>query len=692
MTREQISFMTVEISREDVSSRDSEQSFRAMIDALPAAIYTTDAEGRITRLNPACIDLFGGSPTISSDDWCRWELFHPDGRPMPHDDSPMAIALKERRVIRGAELMAERADGTSIWLTIQAAPLLEDSGELVGGINMLVDITERKAAEARIQSDADAMKRLTELSSRLWAMRTLRGGLDEMLAATMELLRADFGNIQILDVQRGVLLIEAQRGFQNEFLEFFREVSADDGSACGRALRTGERIIVEDVEKDLDFAPLLHIAHNAGFAAVASTPIIDRDGRALGMISTHFHSVHRPTEKELHLLDLYARQAADFIEHKRADIALRESEERLRLLADNMAQLAWICDNSGNVTWYNQRWLQYTGMSSEEMKECGCTNCHHPDHVDRIVTGFTRARENGETWEDTFPLRAHDGTYRWFLAHALPIRDVNGQITCWFGTNTDIEDLKHAREAAETANRIKDDFLATASHELRTPLNAIMGWTHVLTAGNVDEETLTRGLEAIGRNASAQKQLISDLLDVSRIISGHLRFDNGVVDLRSVIAAATETMRPGADCAGIFLQLELDQDVGLVAGDAMRLQQIVWNLLSNAIKFTPAGGQVTVRLKREGTNVVLSVIDTGEGITAEFLPYVFDRFRQAESEAKRQRSGLGLGLAIVRHLVEAHGGTIRASSKGVGQGATFTVTFPLLAWNGNRLAFHPSFC
>jgi CheY-like chemotaxis protein len=206
-----------------------------------------------------------------------------------------------------------------------------------------------------------------------------------------------------------------------------------------------------------------------------------------------------------------------------------------------------------------------------------------------------------------------------------------------------------------------------------------MGWTHLLTRGKLDEETSARGLETIARNASAQNQLISDLLDVSRIISGQLRFESGVVDLIRVIDAATETVRPAADARGIVLELKLEQGAGLVSGDSMRLQQIIWNLLSNAVKFTPRGGRVTVRLKREYSSVVIVVSDTGEGISAEFLPYIFDRFRQAECTSKRQHSGLGLGLAIVRHLVEAHGGTICASSKGLGKGATFTVTFPLLA-------------
>jgi len=242
-----------------------------------------------------------------------------------------------------------------------------------------------------------------------------------------------------------------------------------------------------------------------------------------------------------------------------------------------------------------------------------------------------------------------------------------------------LESEHEARQQAETANRAKDEFLATVSHELRTPLNAILGWAHMLKRGGLDEATAARGLEVIGRNAQAQNQLISDLLDVSRIITGQLRFEASAVELGPIIEAALDTVRPAADAKGVELRLMLDPAAGIVSGDAARLQQIVWNLLTNAVKYTSKNGHIDVRLKREDTSVVIIVSDTGEGIEPDFLPYVFDRFRQAEDATTRQHGGLGLGLAIVRHLVEAHGGTVHAASLGVGQGATFAVKFPLIA-------------
>jgi signal transduction histidine kinase len=236
---------------------------------------------------------------------------------------------------------------------------------------------------------------------------------------------------------------------------------------------------------------------------------------------------------------------------------------------------------------------------------------------------------------------------------------------------------QHARRQAEEANRIKDEFLATLSHELRTPLNAILGWAQMLRMTRLDEATAGRAFETIERNARAQAQLISDLLDVSRIITGKLRLEQKPVDLAAVVDAVLDTVRPAAEAKGIPVTVHLDRPVDPVSGDPDRLQQVIWNLLANAIKFTPREGRVEVYLRQTEGNVELQVVDTGSGIRPEFLPFVFDRFRQAESTTTRSHGGLGLGLSIVRHLVELHGGTVAVESAGEGRGATFTVALPV---------------
>ena len=236
-----------------------------------------------------------------------------------------------------------------------------------------------------------------------------------------------------------------------------------------------------------------------------------------------------------------------------------------------------------------------------------------------------------------------------------------------------------ARREAEMANRAKDQFLATVSHELRTPLNAISGWIQILLKKDSNQQFLAHALEVIDRNVKMQTKIIEDILDVSRIITGKLSLSVAKVNLTPVVEAALDSMLLAAEAKGIRLEWELDADAGPVSGDPGRLQQVVWNLVSNAIKFTPRGGVVNVRLARVESQAEVTVSDTGKGISSEFLPYVFERFLQADSTSTRQHSGLGLGLAIVRHLVEMHGGTVSAASEGEGRGATFTLRLPLVA-------------
>jgi signal transduction histidine kinase/CHASE1-domain containing sensor protein/CheY-like chemotaxis protein len=244
-----------------------------------------------------------------------------------------------------------------------------------------------------------------------------------------------------------------------------------------------------------------------------------------------------------------------------------------------------------------------------------------------------------------------------------------------------------ARQAAEESNRLKDEFLATVSHELRTPLTAILGWSRLLEGGTLDDSVTQQAVEVIGRNAKAQAQIVDDILDVSRIITGNLYLDLHPLEVVPVVENAINVVRPTADAKGIRIEKYFDSTPAMISGDANRLQQVVWNLLSNAVKFTDSGGRVCVKVSRVGGAVEIKVSDTGQGISKEFLPYVFDRFRQADSTTTRQHGGLGLGLAIARHLVEIHGGTINAESAGTGRGATFTIRLPLIEATANARSF-----
>lgn len=259
-----------------------------------------------------------------------------------------------------------------------------------------------------------------------------------------------------------------------------------------------------------------------------------------------------------------------------------------------------------------------------------------------------------------------------------PILGTDGSVTGIFAHGIDITEQVEARKEAERANRAKDEFLATLSHELRTPLGSILGWVAILGADGVNEETKNKAIEVIQRNARLQSELIEDVLDVSRITSGKLRLNVQPVDLTSIVESAIESITPAAEAKGIRLGKMLDSKASLISGDPNRLQQIIWNLLSNAVKFTPKTGRVDVRLQRVDSHVEVMVADTGIGISPNAIPHIFERFTQADSGANRNHGGLGLGLAIVRHLVEMHGGTVRVESQGENMGAAFFVSLPLV--------------
>ncbi len=381
----------------------------------------------------------------------------------------------------------------------------------------------------------------------------------------------------------------------------------------------------------------------------------------------------------------------DITEQKLAEEALRHSEANFRRLADAMPQIVWTARPDGVLDYVNRRWHEFIGQSEVDASPADWHLHVHPEDIGGAAQMWGASVSTGEPYATEFRVRRADAVYRWFLVRALPIRDADGTITQWYGTCTDIHEQRalheqnallldserSARAEAERASQIKDEFLATLSHELRTPLNAILGWANVLRGDPADVEGVAEGLTIIERNARAQNQIIEDLLDMSRIISGKVRLDVHRMDLAPIVEAAIETVRPAATAKGIRVQTVLDPTARPVSGDPNRLQQVFWNLLSNAIKFTPRGGRVQVLLERVHSHLEVSIIDTGKGIEADFLPHVFDRFRQADSSTTRQYGGLGLGLAIAKQLVELHGGTVRVKSGGKDLGTTFVVALPL---------------
>ncbi|WP_315788849.1 PAS domain S-box protein [Fischerella sp. JS2] len=562
-------------------------------------------------------------------------MIHPDD--LPWVESAIHRAVYEREDYN-IEFRFMKPDGTVRWALGLGRVFYDAFGNPVTMTGVDMDISERKQAEADLRASEERFRHMADNAPMM---------------------------IWVTDAT-GYCTYLSQRWY-----EFTGQTEATGlGMGWLEAVHPDDRelsksIFLDAIERQADFRLEYRLRRQDGeyrWAIDAASPWLGKDGEFKGYIGS----------------------VIDISDRKRAERELQESEARFRTLADNISQFAWMADENGWIFWYNQRWFDYTGTTLAEMEGWGWQKVHHPDHVEGVVEKFRHCVETGETWEDTFPLRGKDGQYRWFLSRAVPVLDEQGKVLRWFGTNTDITDRQQllqqeqaAREAAERANRIKDEFLAVLSHELRSPLNPILGWTKLLQTRKFDETKIAQALTIIERNAKLQTQLIDDLLDIAKILRGKLSLNTTSVSLSLIVEAAIETVTTAAVAKSISLHSVLP-NIGQVSGDAARLQQVVWNLLSNAIKFTPNGGRVDIRLQRVGNQAQITVSDTGKGIGADFVPYIFESFRQEDASITRKYGGLGLGLAIVRQLVEAHGGTITADSPGEGLGATFTVRLPLL--------------
>ena len=385
--------------------------------------------------------------------------------------------------------------------------------------------------------------------------------------------------------------------------------------------------------------------------------------------------------------------ARDITEQRQARRALDDAAERFKLALSAARLGDWSWDARTDVTTMSETAARIFGIpAGPQMTWTEMRELLHEEDREPAKLAVEEALATHSDYDIEYRVRRpHDHREVWVAAKGRGLYGKNGVVLGMLGFVQDIttrkaneETLREQAEAlerlykqAEESSRLKEEFLATISHELRTPLSAILGWSRMLRLGQLSPENSAKALDTIERNARAQAQLVDDLLDVSRIITGKLRMDVRPADPNSFIEAAIEAVRPAAEAKGVRLQKVMDTGAVSIPGDPVRLQQVVWNLLSNAIRFTPRGGRVQIRSERVNSHLEIVVSDTGQGIALDFLPHVFDRFRQADQKTSRQHGGMGLGLAIVRHLVEMHGGTVRAYSEGEGQGATFTVMLPI---------------
>ncbi|MBD0335305.1 MAG: PAS domain-containing protein, partial [Cyanobacteria bacterium Co-bin13] len=534
------------------------------------------------------------------------------------------------------------------------------------------DITNRRAAEETLRKSTAILNAINASTPTLIYVKDRQGRI--MMANSALLNRLDKSEAEVIGKTNAEILLNSQAADQ---------ITANDQTV----IETGQVLTFEEV---LDFP--------SGSRAYLSSksPYRDEQGHIIGLIGV----------------------STDISDRKQVENALRQSEERLRLALDAGHMGAWEWNLETNVQRWDVNQYKLLGMDKDktELKADTFFRFIHPDDLPPAQALTEQVLAQGGSFSTEFRIIRPDGSISWLSSQGMVVHGSNHQPIRLIGVNFDITARKQAeaereqlllreqaaRQEAEAANRIKDEFLAVLSHELRSPLNPILGWAKLLRLGRLDAAKTHHALETIERNAQLQTQLIEDLLDVSRILQGKLSLTMAPVDLAAVIEAALETVRLAAEAKAIEVKREETAEKSLmVLGDPARLQQVVWNLLSNAVKFTPAGGQVEVRLARaesQGQGAELSgsmppappspqpshpqfaeitIIDTGKGIHPDFLPYVFEYFRQADSTTTRKFGGLGLGLAIVRHLVELHGGRVEAHSGGPGAGAEFVVTLPL---------------
>jgi PAS domain S-box-containing protein len=653
----------------DEKATPTEAYLAAIVEGSDDAIVSKDLDGIIRSCNAATARIFGYSVNELIGQSIR--ILIPPDRQTEEDEILGRVRRGER--IDHFETIRLAKDGRPVDISISVSPVRDRSGTIVGVAKIARDITEQKR-------------------------------LARELAAQQEWFRVTLGSI-------GDAVIASDPSGRVTYLNSSAETLTGwkAHEAIGAPLVDVFQIVNEKTRRPVDnpAALVIRSGHIVGLAN--HTVLIDRGG-----------AEHPIADSAAPIRDVQGRTIGvvlvfrDVTEQRRAEEAIAEQREWFETTLESIGDAVIATDVHGRVEFMNPIAEHLTGWRLNDATGRKC------DEVFRIVNEHTRRTvENPVTRvlaEGTVVglanhtiLISADGTERPIDDSGAPIRSRDGRmvgVVLVFRDVTErhraeverhdaaaererlLEAERAARGAAERASRVKDEFVAMVSHELRTPLNAILGWTQLMTRPDADLAVVRRGVDVIARNTRVQAQLISDLLDVSRIVSGKLQLDIDHVDLPVVVADAIETVQKDADEKGVVIERALDRAVGSVAGDPARLQQILWNLLSNAIKFTPRGGVVRVRVRQSGSDAEVTVADTGVGIRPDFLPHIFDRFQQADQSMTRKFGGLGLGLSIVKHLVEQHGGSIRAESPGEGHGATFTIVLPSSSRTDRRATRH----
>lgn len=667
---------------------ESRSRLALALEAGRAGTFVWDIKSNINTWSPELEKMYGMPVGTFGGDFDSWSE-----RVMPEDAEKVRQGV-EKILAEGNEhyeydFRVMMPNGELRWFYGRARFIYDDEKQPLQMIGINVDVTDAKAAQEELLERTMMATLTSDIGIALNRREDLPKLLKYCTDALVESMNAAFARIWTIDKTGTTLDLQASSGLFTDCDGNHSRIAVGQYK-IGKIAKERQPNLTNDLASDPNCSDR-EWAKRENIAAFAGYPLIVED-KLVGVVSIFSKQIL--TDNVLQVLADVSNSIANAIERKQAEADLSESIERFQLVTRATNDAIWDWNLQTNEVWWNNAVQTMFGFMPDEVEPTSqwWYEHIHPDDRERVVEGIHAVIDHGgEHWSDEYRFRCADGGYKYVYDRGFAIHRDNAPVRM-LGAMQDITDKKliesereqllwnekNARAEAETANRMKDEFLATLSHELRTPLSSILGWSRLLKGNQLPDAQTERAIETIERNAKAQAQLIEDVLDVSRIISGKMRLKVVPLDLEKAIDAAVDAVRPAAEAKEISLERAIDSDA-MIAGDADRLQQIIWNLLSNAIKFTPRGGRVQIALERAAPHVEIVVTDTGIGIAPETLPYIFERFRQSDSSTTRNHGGLGLGLAIVRHLVELHGGTVHASSDGLNQGSVFTVTFPQIA-------------
>ena len=560
------------------------------------------------------------------------------------------------------------------WYLRQITPYRTTDFRVNGVVVVFQDITEVKNLSRR----AEAREQQQSVVSRL-GMMALQG-LDPkelMHSAVREVanvLNADFCKILKYQPENQNFIMVAGLGWYPGLSETVT-IPNNYNSQAGYTILSKEPVLVKDLAKEKRFQGSKLLLDHGVVSGMSC--IINSTDAPYGVISIHTKKYREFSKDDANFLLSVSSMISTAIKSRDTQERLHFSEVQFRTMANAIPQLAWITDETGYIYWYNQRWYDYTGTSLKDVEGWEWKNVHHPDHVDRVVTSISKSFKEGIAWEDTFPLRRADGVYRWFLSRAEPIKNKEGKVIKWLGTNTDITEqlnlensLRNAVTKLEDTDKRKNEFLAILGHELRNPLAALSNSLDVL----VSDKTPTKGvLEIMGRSIVSMSKILNDLLDLSRISRNKINLQLSSVNIYDLIQTDLSNVHKQFAAKNQVLELDVPEDLCIQA-DVTRVEQIFTNLLVNANKYTPERGYITVKAWKEESKVIIEITDNGVGIEKDKLERVFESFYQIPSAGKAA-SGLGIGLSLVKNLIELHEGEISVNSEGLNKGTTFKMSF-----------------